>query len=80
MEQPALLGQSGDVGQVLVVELEEHPIHCPYCGEPITALVDPSAEAGDYIEDCEVCCQPIVHRLSVAMDGELSLTVQREDE
>lgn len=34
-------------------------ITCPYCGEPITLLVDCSAGSQEYIEDCQVCCQPI---------------------
>ena len=32
---------------------------CPYCGEEISALLDLSAEKQEYIEDCEVCCNPI---------------------
>ncbi len=32
---------------------------CPYCFENISALVDPSVSHQEYIEDCEVCCNPI---------------------
>ncbi|WP_211216985.1 CPXCG motif-containing cysteine-rich protein [Simiduia agarivorans] len=32
---------------------------CPYCGEPITLIIDSSGGDQDYIEDCSVCCQPI---------------------
>lgn len=33
---------------------------CPYCGEEIELLVDPGGGASQqYIEDCEVCCQPM---------------------
>ena len=32
---------------------------CPYCAAPISMLVDPSVPAQSYIEDCEVCCNPI---------------------
>ena len=38
---------------------EEADIACPYCGETITILVDASAGAQRYIEDCQVCCRPI---------------------
>ena len=32
---------------------------CPYCGEENEIAVDPgSGETQDYIEDCQVCCQP----------------------
>jgi len=37
----------------------EHFFTCPYCWERISMILDPSEEASDYIEDCEVCCRPI---------------------
>lgn len=39
--------------------LIEHAFDCPYCGEPITMLVDASVPDQRYVEDCEVCCNPI---------------------
>ena len=39
---------------------EEKRFKCPYCHERISMLLDCSEDgAQDYIEDCEVCCQPI---------------------
>ncbi len=33
---------------------------CPYCLEKISMILDISVEGQQlYIEDCEVCCQPI---------------------
>jgi hypothetical protein len=33
---------------------------CSYCFEKISMILDPSEEGlQSYIEDCEVCCQPI---------------------
>ena len=32
---------------------------CPHCGERISMLLDLSAGSQHYIEDCEVCCNPI---------------------
>ena len=41
---------------------------CPACAAPVSMLVDPSVPAQTYVEDCEVCCNPIqVHYES---DGE----------
>ena len=37
----------------------EHFFWCPYCGEEISMLIDPSTPSQEYIEDCEVCCNPI---------------------
>ena len=32
---------------------------CPYCWEEISMLFDTSISNQVYIEDCEVCCNPI---------------------
>lgn len=32
---------------------------CPYCGESIDLLIDPTNIGVSYIEDCSVCCRPI---------------------
>lgn len=37
----------------------EYPFACPYCAAPITMLLDPSVDRQAYVEDCEVCCNPI---------------------
>jgi len=39
--------------------MEEHFFQCPYCWEEISMLVDISQKQQNYIEDCEVCCNPI---------------------
>ncbi len=36
----------------------EHHFQCPYCWEEISMLLDPSVSQ-TYVEDCEVCCNPI---------------------
>lgn len=43
------------------MELEvEKKFKCPYCFERISMLLDLSEDGTqEYIEDCEVCCQPI---------------------
>ncbi len=46
--------------------LEEVELYCPYCGEKISVLVDCSEEQQQYVEDCQVCCSPIV--LSICVD------------
>ncbi|MBA6315190.1 CPXCG motif-containing cysteine-rich protein [Cellulophaga baltica] len=37
----------------------EHFFQCPYCWEEISMLLDTSVQQQTYIEDCEVCCNPI---------------------
>lgn len=40
-------------------ELLEPTVSCPYCGESMTILLDTSAGAQSYVEDCPVCCRPM---------------------
>ncbi len=46
--------------------MEEHFFQCPYCWEEISMLVDMSQISQSYIEDCEVCCNPIQINISIA--------------
>ncbi len=39
--------------------MHEHFFQCPYCWEDISMLLDSSIYSTSYIEDCEVCCNPI---------------------
>ncbi len=41
------------------MEQLNYEYNCPYCGELISAILDLSVQEQDYIEDCEVCCNPI---------------------
>lgn len=52
---------------------------CPYCGEPIHLLVDEEMLGETYIEDCEVCCRPIVIEL-FDQHGELTALVKTEND
>jgi len=47
----------------------EYFFSCPHCWQEISMLLDP-AYSQTYVEDCEVCCNPI--EISVEFDdGEL---------
>lgn len=60
--------------------LQSEIIQCPYCGESIEVLVDGSVDDQAYIEDCSVCCSPIIFSVT-AVEGEvLSVNVRSEDE
>ncbi len=39
--------------------MDEHFFQCPYCWEEISILLDTSIAQQTYVEDCEVCCNPI---------------------
>lgn len=55
-------------------------LDCPYCGEPIQLIVDCSVPDQDYIEDCQVCCRPILIHSVIDIDGFPDVTVRSEDE
>ena len=61
-------------------ELEERKEHCPYCGETIDVLIDSSVPHQNYIEDCQVCCQPITFDVTVELNGELTVLLLNENE
>ena len=45
-------------------------VTCPYCGEENEVALDPgSGESQDYVEDCQVCCQPWRVSVHYACDG-----------
>lgn len=55
-------------------------IQCPYCGETITVLVDDSAGAQRYVEDCAVCCRPLEIAVAIDAEGRLQLSAAAEDD
>jgi len=55
-----------------VNDLSEETIGCPYCGETISIRVDHSHDEQEYIEDCQVCCQPIELAGEMEESGELA--------
>jgi transcription elongation factor Elf1 len=58
----------------------EAAITCPYCGESLVLLVDPSVPDQAYVEDCAVCCQPMAVRAEVGDDGSVRIGALREDD
>ena len=54
-------------------------VDCPYCGEIIEVIVDLSVPHQEYVEDCFVCCRPILMNVEAAEDG-VSVTVRAEND
>lgn len=63
-----------------MLQLDEYNGYCPYCGEPITLLLDYSAGPHQYIEDCSVCCRPIVVSVTEESNGALEVSLRHENE
>ena len=60
--------------------LEEKSVQCPYCGESIDVLIDCSISHQNYIEDCQVCCRPVIFDVTVGNEGELRIVLTHENE
>jgi hypothetical protein len=60
--------------------IEAIHISCPYCGEVFETSADCSAGDQEYIEDCQVCCQPIVITLHVTDTTLINVEAKRDDE
>ena len=58
---------------------ESITISCPYCGEPLIIEPEPSDETVEYIEDCGVCCRPILITVTYSEDGS-EVAARRDDE
>ena len=43
----------------------EHFFTCPYCWQTVSVILDLSIAEQIYVEDCEVCCNPIQFRYAV---------------
>ena len=54
--------------------------YCPSCGEAIQLLVDCSIPEQEYIEDCQVCCRPILISAQIDSEGIPAITLQNESE
>jgi hypothetical protein len=56
---------------------EEFEVTCPYCGEELMIYVEADVR-GTLVQDCEVCCNPWLVRVSSDGDDRC-VTVSRAD-
>lgn len=55
-------------------------VQCPYCWESIEVLIDCSVEEQRYVEDCFVCCRPIVLHVRLDAQGWPEVHAERESD
>jgi hypothetical protein len=61
--------------------IQELGVQCPYCGEHFTTIVDASAGNQEYIEDCQICCRPILFALQFDDNAQIiDAGIMRDDE
>jgi hypothetical protein len=58
--------------------MQETEVECPFCGETFSTTVDCSEDQQGYVEDCYVCCRPIVFQVTCSEGELLSVTTHRE--
>jgi hypothetical protein len=59
----------------------EATVHCPHCGEEVEISVDPGGGAAQqYVEDCQVCCEPWQVNVHYDLEGHVEVTVTALDE
>jgi hypothetical protein len=63
-----------------VNQLANKSIGCPYCGETIKVLIDAADIDQQYIEDCQVCCRPIIFLVTEGFTDDLTVNVYSEDD
>jgi hypothetical protein len=56
-------------------------VYCPYCGEAVEIGLDPgSGSVQQYVEDCQVCCQPWRVTVTYQPDGAAEVVLEPENE
>ena len=59
----------------------EATVYCPYCNETVEIAIDPGGGPDqEYVEDCEVCCQPWSVNVRYGVDGSATVSVEPLDE
>lgn len=56
---------------------ESFSVSCPYCGEEVEIYLESDLQ-GSFVQDCEVCCNPWMVRVSVDGDDRY-VSVERND-
>ena len=59
------------------MEVGTFAVTCPYCGEDVELYVEDDVR-GSFVQDCEVCCNPWLVRVTRSADG-ADVTVGRAD-
>ena len=53
----------------------EHYFNCPHCWENQLKMIDPSISIQCFIEDCEVCCNPLEFTIEIHDNNLISFSV-----
>ena len=62
-----------------MIALDSRKARCPNCGKTIELIIDCSIEQQEYIEDCQVCCRPILINVQIHRK-DFDVSVRNPDE
>lgn len=62
------------------MDINEKESYCPYCGEVISLLIDDSLSSQEYVEDCQVCCSPILINVEIDYEENIYINTKKENE
>ena len=57
---------------------EQFVVVCPFCGEECEIFIEEDVH-GSFVQDCEVCCNPWLVRVTNSSDGR-EISIARADE
>ena len=60
--------------------LQTQKTECAYCGERIEIVIDCSIDSQEYVEDCQVCCRPLVFTIFIHNEDNIAVSVRFEDD
>lgn len=60
--------------------LESKHVQCPCCWETFEAIIDCSVDEQEYVEDCYVCCRPLVFHVQADGESVLAINVTAENQ
>lgn len=55
-------------------------VPCPHCGEVVLVSVDPGEGSHQRVEDCAVCCAPMVLTVTLDGAGDAEVAARREND
>jgi hypothetical protein len=56
-------------------------VTCPFCGEPVTLWIDVTGgRRQQYVEDCWVCCRPMLVDVTVHTSDDVDVQVRATDD
>ena len=62
-----------------MIASETVQVLCPYCGERVELFVDATLPHQQYVEDCEVCCRPMLVTIDATTEDPI-VNVTREND